>query len=84
MGGTIVIECKVSGEPRPDVKFVFNGKVIRKTTKNVEIIEEKEGFIYKHTLKISKASVFNSGIYEVLAENSEGKIIFEINTYLLT
>lgn len=79
MGGTIVIECKVSGEPRPDVKFVFNGKVIRRTTKNVEILEEKEEFLYKHTLKISKATIYNSGIYEVLAENSEGRATMTAN-----
>lgn len=47
--------------------------MIKSSTKNVEIIEEKESFIYKHTLKIHKASIYNSGIYEICAENSEGR-----------
>ena len=66
-GDSAKFVCKISGQPRPEVTWLFNGKPLKESNK-FKVIEEEETY----TLKISKTKKDMSGKYTVRAKNKRG------------
>lgn len=75
VGECIHIEVSVSGQPRPRVTWLFNGRPIQQLRNELEIRAPPEDALLLglHRLKVYDATVYNSGVFELLAENSEGR-----------
>ena len=71
--GTLVsISCPVSGSPKPNIKWLFNGKVIYET----KMTSDSEAASYT----ISKLRLKDAGVYTCLAENVLGS--HKASTYI--
>ncbi|KAK6627495.1 hypothetical protein RUM44_009973 [Polyplax serrata] len=68
-GEKVCLECCVTGEPEPDVRWYFNNQPI-KITENTQIDEDAEGNI---TLTLLSATLQDKGVYTVKANNSSGE-----------
>jgi hypothetical protein len=75
VGECIQIEVSVSGQPRPRVTWLFNGRPIQQLRNELEIRGPAEDALLLgvHRLRVYDATVYNSGVFELLAENSEGR-----------
>lgn len=68
-GDTIEFKAKVTGEPKPEVEFLKDG---RKITPDSRIKIEKEGDT--HRLIIRKATEEDAGSYQCVAKNEHGSV----------
>ncbi|XP_015782492.1 obscurin isoform X3 [Tetranychus urticae] len=67
----IDLKVKISGSPRPKVRWLFEEEEISRSSKRTEIIEEEDGVFI---LRIKEASLETAGKYTIIATNSEGEV----------
>ena len=60
---------KVTGTPPPDVKWYFEGKLV-KASKYISL--SSKGKVHK--LVIDEAAIEDEGVYKCVAENKSGKV----------
>ncbi|XP_053213912.1 obscurin-like isoform X4 [Panonychus citri] len=65
------LKVKISGSPRPKVRWLFEEEEISQSSKRTEIIEEEDGVFI---LRIKEASLETAGKYTIVAVNSEGEV----------
>lgn len=71
-------ECKVTGEPMPETKWLMKNKDI-KSSKNVKVQHTD----YHTKISVRNATRADSGTYTVTAENVNGKDIAEVEVTVL-
>lgn len=74
-GGKIVImDCKVSAKPKPDIVWTHAGKIIKESSKiTMTVVEEKEG-IYYIKLILNDPGAEDSGLYKCNIKNTLGEL----------
>ncbi|ELT96021.1 hypothetical protein CAPTEDRAFT_34147, partial [Capitella teleta] len=77
-GGTVLLDASVTGFPIPTTEWTHNSRPVA-TSKNVAIESTSDST----TLKISKSSTTNTGVYKIIAENEVGTDFAEINVTVM-
>lgn len=74
-GNPIVLECKINGEPLPDVKWYKDGELLLPSDRvKIETYPDGTARLY-----IDKCHPGDEGIYRILAENPSGTANMKAN-----
>jgi hypothetical protein len=68
-GKSILLACKIEGSPKPTLRWYKNSVILPASTRFTPTYDLSTGIA---TLKIPDAVLFDSGNYEVIAENDHG------------
>uniref|UniRef100_A0A2M4CZK1 Putative titin n=1 Tax=Anopheles darlingi TaxID=43151 RepID=A0A2M4CZK1_ANODA len=71
-GKRLIFECQIQADPKPQIRWSHNSKVIDKTTRQKRK-EQKHSKLYFATLEVDNVSFEDSGKYKVTAKNELGE-----------
>ncbi|XP_062853619.1 neural cell adhesion molecule L1-like protein [Trichomycterus rosablanca] len=76
IGANVVIKCAASGNPKPDVKWMVNGRPLSE-------VPDASREIYDDTIMIHNASPSDSAVYQCEASNRHGTILANANIMVM-
>ncbi|KAG1672005.1 Titin [Nymphon striatum] len=65
------LECRLVGFPTPEITWMKNQKVLEES-KKISVTTESDVHFYRQILKMKNVTVKDSGVYEIVARNTEG------------
>ncbi|CAB3396814.1 unnamed protein product [Caenorhabditis bovis] len=71
-GETATLQVFVQGEPKPDVRWMFNDAPLQQQTTEVVVTSQEDGW---HRVTIPHISPTHTGMYTVIAENEMGEAV---------
>ena len=83
VGNNVTFKCHVTGDPEPDVMWLYNGKPVNGTANDQLYYEEKDGGLEKWVvMSIYNVSELDAGEYSCLAKNLRGSSIGNLTLML--
>jgi len=79
--GNIIIECKLSSDPAPQITWLLNNTVVQSSDR-YKLSQTQANGVYVLALQISNVGVQDGGEYKVLAKNARGEATATINLNL--
>lgn len=74
IGGTAMLEAKVLGFPKPDVRWFHDGNEVKATGRLKFLFEDQESV----TLVIKNVTAEDAGVYKIVAKNDLGEDTTEL------
>ena len=71
--GKITFECRLVGEPRPDVSWYHNERKVEGRRHKVTLTEDESKMFYLVRLEISGVEAADAGTYKAVARNVTGE-----------
>jgi hypothetical protein len=71
--GKIAFECRLVGEPKPDVVWFHNEEKVSSTRHKLTLAEDANKLFYVVRLEISGVEAADAGTYKAVAKNSMGE-----------
>ena len=71
--GKITFECRLVGEPRPDVSWYHNERRVESRRHKVTLTEDETKMFYLVRLEITGVEAADAGTYKAVASNATGE-----------
>jgi hemicentin len=73
VGGNVSLMCTTRGNPKPDIKWLHNGRIIEKGIDHVvsNSLSDRSS-VEEHTISLHQVKIMDAGKYTCLASNVAG------------